>query len=194
MAHPTLEPMPGACGYYYSCKPSKRRKAKIDETKHVQPLTMASDLHGAVSELLNKVDGFSSSSCIDPASSSCCDAAKTSLRHALAVWLHELESLICELLDAYSSRIERARSSSVNDSQNAVAGGVLLISLGNIVVIILSPTNVCASSSTDPDCMQSISGSSLVPPAMLQFAKTRKLSIERSDCRKSVIVSILSNC
>lgn len=100
--------------FFLCCKPSKRRKAKIDKTKHVQPLTMASDLHGAVSELLNKVD------------------------------------------DAYSSRIERARSSSVNDSQNAVA---------------------------DPDCMQSISGSSLVPPAMLQFAKTRKLSIERSDCR-----------
>ncbi|KAJ4837502.1 hypothetical protein Tsubulata_009942 [Turnera subulata] len=36
----------------------------------------------------------------------------------------------------------------------------------------------------DAECVQSVSGNNLAPPAMLQFAKTRKLSIERSDMRK----------
>ncbi|THF98865.1 hypothetical protein TEA_009832 [Camellia sinensis var. sinensis] len=43
-----------------------------------------------------------------------------------------------------------------------------------------------AQSFADPECVQSVSGSHLAPPTMLQFAKTRKLSIERSDPRKSV--------
>ncbi|XP_057528118.1 polycomb group protein EMBRYONIC FLOWER 2 isoform X2 [Amaranthus tricolor] len=63
--------------------------------------------------------------------------------------------------DAYSSRIERARSSSVNDSLNAIP---------------------------DADCIQSISRGGLVPPAMLQFAKTRKLSMERSDFRNRALL------
>ncbi|XP_048321024.2 polycomb group protein EMBRYONIC FLOWER 2 isoform X3 [Ziziphus jujuba] len=36
---------------------------------------------------------------------------------------------------------------------------------------------------TDPGSVQSLSTHNLAPPAMLQFAKTRKLSIERSDPR-----------
>ncbi|CAL5364104.1 unnamed protein product [Camellia sinensis] len=41
-----------------------------------------------------------------------------------------------------------------------------------------------AHSYADPECVQSVPGSNLAPPAMLQFAKTRKLSVERSDPRK----------
>lgn len=40
--------------------------------------------------------------------------------------------------------------------------------------------------STSNDCSQPLSGSNLMPPTMLQFAKTRKLSIERADPRKWV--------
>lgn len=36
----------------------------------------------------------------------------------------------------------------------------------------------------DAECAQLVPGNNLAPPAMLQFAKTRKLSIERSDMRK----------
>ncbi|CAK7335877.1 unnamed protein product [Dovyalis caffra] len=36
----------------------------------------------------------------------------------------------------------------------------------------------------DAECVQLVPGNNLAPPAMLQFAKTRKLSIERSDMRK----------
>lgn len=54
-----------------------------------------------------------------------------------------------------------------------------------------SPNATGVSSATghsyaDPECVQSLPGSNLAPPAMLQFAKTRKLSIERSDPRKYV--------
>ncbi|CAH9121605.1 unnamed protein product [Cuscuta epithymum] len=40
----------------------------------------------------------------------------------------------------------------------------------------------------DPDCSQSLPISSLAPPAMLQFAKTRKLSVERSDPRNRTLL------
>ena len=41
-------------------------------------------------------------------------------------------------------------------------------------------------SNADHGCVQSTSGNNLAPPALLQFAKTRKLSVERSDPRKCV--------
>ena len=43
----------------------------------------------------------------------------------------------------------------------------------------------------DPGCVQSAPGNSLAPPAMLQFAKTRKLSVERLDPRKYGSLSLL---
>ncbi|GMP69802.1 hypothetical protein CsSME_00028926 [Camellia sinensis var. sinensis] len=45
-----------------------------------------------------------------------------------------------------------------------------------------------AQSFADPECVQSVSGSHLAPPTMLQFAKTRKLSIERSDPRNRALL------
>ncbi|CAN1241892.1 Polycomb group protein EMBRYONIC FLOWER 2 [Linum perenne] len=35
----------------------------------------------------------------------------------------------------------------------------------------------------DPECVQSANDNNLVPPAMLQFSKTRKLTVERSDLK-----------
>ncbi|KAK3026418.1 hypothetical protein RJ639_041430 [Escallonia herrerae] len=56
-----------------------------------------------------------------------------------------------------------------------------------------SPTVTGVSSATvhsyaDPECVQSISGSNIAPPAMLQFAKTRKLSVERTDPRNRALL------
>lgn len=56
-----------------------------------------------------------------------------------------------------------------------------------------SPNATGVSSATghsyaDPECVQSLPGSNLAPPAMLQFAKTRKLSIERSDPRNRALL------
>ncbi|XP_028111748.1 polycomb group protein EMBRYONIC FLOWER 2-like isoform X3 [Camellia sinensis] len=45
-----------------------------------------------------------------------------------------------------------------------------------------------AHSYADPECVQSVPGSNLAPPAMLQFAKTRKLSVERSDPRNRFLL------
>ncbi|XP_039144681.1 polycomb group protein EMF2B isoform X1 [Dioscorea cayenensis subsp. rotundata] len=42
--------------------------------------------------------------------------------------------------------------------------------------------------STSNDCSQPLSGSNLMPPTMLQFAKTRKLSIERADPRNRALL------
>ena len=48
-------------------------------------------------------------------------------------------------------------------------------------------------SSYDPDCVQSISGHN-VAPTMLQFAKTRKLSIERADPRQYALHVSFCHC
>ncbi|XP_011026738.1 PREDICTED: polycomb group protein EMBRYONIC FLOWER 2-like isoform X2 [Populus euphratica] len=40
----------------------------------------------------------------------------------------------------------------------------------------------------DAECVQMVPGNNLAPPAMLQFAKTRKLSIERSDTRNRTLL------
>lgn len=49
-------------------------------------------------------------------------------------------------------------------------------------------SSACASAHLypDPECIQSVSISNTSPPSMLQFAKTRKLSLESSDLRKYV--------
>ena len=40
---------------------------------------------------------------------------------------------------------------------------------------------------SDSERVQAVSGNNLSPPALLQFAKTRKISMERSDPRKYVL-------
>lgn len=92
--------------------------------------------------------------------------------------------------DAHSSKGEKARISGGHDLQNAGIGASLCM------LYVTSSFNVAGVSSgiphsyTDPGCVQSLSANNLAPPAMLQFAKTRKLSIERSDPRKYVCFSI----
>ncbi|KAM7491783.1 hypothetical protein LguiA_034704 [Lonicera macranthoides] len=49
-------------------------------------------------------------------------------------------------------------------------------------------SSATAQSYADPECTQSVPGSYLAPPAMLQFAKTRKLSVEHSDPRIPVLL------
>ncbi|KAK6145669.1 hypothetical protein DH2020_022489 [Rehmannia glutinosa] len=49
-------------------------------------------------------------------------------------------------------------------------------------------SSATAHSFADPECIQSLPGSNLAPPALLQFAKTRKLSIERSDPRNRALL------
>ncbi|KAG8390222.1 hypothetical protein BUALT_Bualt01G0061400 [Buddleja alternifolia] len=49
-------------------------------------------------------------------------------------------------------------------------------------------SSATAHSYADPECVQSLPGSNLAPPALLQFAKTRKLSAERSDPRNRALL------
>lgn len=92
--------------------------------------------------------------------------------------------------DAHSSRGERVRLIGGNDS-HAVPAGTLCVER------VLSSHNVpgvstaTVQSNADPECVQSVPASNLAPPALLQFAKTRKLSIERSDPRKYVSYCVI---
>ncbi|XP_030533182.1 polycomb group protein EMBRYONIC FLOWER 2 isoform X2 [Rhodamnia argentea] len=49
-------------------------------------------------------------------------------------------------------------------------------------------TSATGQSYADTDCVQSMSANNFAPPAMLQFAKTRKLSIERSEPRNRLLL------
>ncbi|KAJ9553172.1 hypothetical protein OSB04_017217 [Centaurea solstitialis] len=48
--------------------------------------------------------------------------------------------------------------------------------------------SVTGHSFAEPESAQSVPGSDVAPPAMLQFAKTRKLSVERSDPRNRALL------
>ncbi|XP_034211226.1 polycomb group protein EMBRYONIC FLOWER 2 isoform X2 [Prunus dulcis] len=78
----------------------------------------------------------------------------------------DLPAGLCDLSDkaddAHSSKGDKARISGVSSS--------------------------LPQSCADPGCVQSISGNNFAPPAMLLFAKTRKLSVERSDPRNCALL------
>ncbi|KAG8652782.1 polycomb group protein EMBRYONIC FLOWER 2 isoform X2 [Manihot esculenta] len=63
-------------------------------------------------------------------------------------------------------------------------------SIGAVAVIENVPSSFgCAAQAyPDPECVQSASANNFAPPAMLQFAKTRKLSIERSELRNRTLL------
>lgn len=90
--------------------------------------------------------------------------------------------VLCYLL--LNDSIDKVRITGGNDLQSVSIG------VGEFAQNVPSTFNVegvanaGAQSYTDPECVQSVSGNNLAAPAMLQFAKTRKLSVERSDPRK----------
>ncbi|OVA10594.1 Polycomb protein [Macleaya cordata] len=49
-------------------------------------------------------------------------------------------------------------------------------------------TTAMPQSSAGPECIQPLAGSNLAPPKMLEFAKTRKISVERSDPRNRALL------
>ncbi|XP_041994394.1 polycomb group protein EMBRYONIC FLOWER 2-like isoform X2 [Salvia splendens] len=49
-------------------------------------------------------------------------------------------------------------------------------------------SSATAHSYADPECVQSLPGNNIAPPALLQFAKTRKLSVELSDPRNRALL------
>ncbi|KAF9611334.1 hypothetical protein IFM89_030123 [Coptis chinensis] len=81
-----------------------------------------------------------------------------------------------------------------NGSHTAESNGATDASLAECVERVPSSPNftgvstATAQSSADPECLPLASGSNLGPPAMLQFAKTRKLSAERSDPRNRILL------
>nr|AJD87509.1 embryonic flower 2a [Dimocarpus longan] len=90
-----------------------------------------------------------------------------------------LPSGVCELLD---------KADGGNGFQNVSTGVAECTQLVPSSFNIPGLSSAVAQSYTDPECIQSVSGNNLAPPAVLQFAKTRKLSIERSDPRNRTLL------
>ncbi|KAL5810718.1 hypothetical protein ACOSQ3_027445 [Xanthoceras sorbifolium] len=90
-----------------------------------------------------------------------------------------LPSGVCELLD---------KADGGNDFQNASTGVAECAQHVPSSFNVAGVSSAAAQSYTDPECAQSVTGNNLAPPAMLQFAKTRKLSIERSDPRNRTLL------
>ncbi|KAB1204126.1 Polycomb group protein EMBRYONIC FLOWER 2, partial [Morella rubra] len=101
----------------------------------------------------------------------------------------EMPSGVCELLDkaddAHSSKGDNAYFLGANDLQNATVAAEECV---NFEFNIAGVSSAAQQLHADPDCVQSIAGNNLAPPTMLQFAKTRKLSIERSDPRNCALL------
>ncbi|KAK6936877.1 Polycomb protein, VEFS-Box [Dillenia turbinata] len=110
-----------------------------------------------------------------------CDSAAAGGEGFSKVFLERAD--VC-VSDALSSKAGKAHLHSENDLRmgcSSATGCMEHITSANITRI----CSVMAQSHADPDCAQSAEGN-LAPPTMLQFAKTRKLSMERFDSRKCV--------
>lgn len=83
--------------------------------------------------------------------------------------------------------IKKDHISGGNDFRNASVGVAECAQSVTPSFNVVGVSGAAAQSYADPECLQSVSGNNLAPPALLQFAKTRKLSIERTDPRKYVL-------
>lgn len=83
--------------------------------------------------------------------------------------------------------IKKDHVSGGNDFWNASVGVVECAQSVTPSFNAVGVSGVAAQSYTDPECLQSVSENNFSPPPMLQFAKTRKLSIEYADPRKYVL-------
>lgn len=93
-----------------------------------------------------------------------------------------------------SSRLNTDRRvlvSGGNILQNARIGEVECVQHVPSSFNVAGVSGAAGQSYSDSERVQSVSGNNLGPPALLQFAKTRKLSMERSDPRKYVLVCFL---
>ncbi|XWS47714.1 hypothetical protein CRYUN_Cryun13aG0007900 [Craigia yunnanensis] len=100
-------------------------------------------------------------------------------RHVHPVFFSNLPAGSCELLDnAHGGNIlQNARIGSMECAQH-------LPSSFNVAGV----SGAAGQSYSDSERVQSVSGNNLAPPAMLQFAKTRKISMERSDPRNRTLL------
>ncbi|KAK8530820.1 hypothetical protein V6N12_013320 [Hibiscus sabdariffa] len=99
-------------------------------------------------------------------------------RHAHPVFLESnLPAGGCELLDKVhgGNFLQNGRMGALEYAQHlpSNAAGV---------------SGTAGQSFSDSEHVQSVSGNNLAPPALLQFAKTRKISMERSDSRNSTLM------
>lgn len=120
--------------FFFCSKQRRHRRLRnlLQQSKHVHPLVLKSNLPPGVCELLDKADGGN---------------------------------------DNRNASIAVAECAQHVPSSFNVAG----------------VSNAVAQLYTDPE-YQLLSGNNLAAPAMLQFAKTRKLSIERSDSRNRTLL------
>ncbi|XP_044468213.1 polycomb group protein EMBRYONIC FLOWER 2 isoform X2 [Mangifera indica] len=86
---------------------------------------------------------------------------------------------VCELLE---------KANGGNDFRNVNVGVAECAQSVTPSYNLVGISGAAEQSYADPDCLQSVSGNNLAPTAMLQFAKTRKLSIERTDPRNRTLL------
>ncbi|XWS51558.1 hypothetical protein CRYUN_Cryun12cG0186900 [Craigia yunnanensis] len=107
-------------------------------------------------------------------------------RHVHPVFLESnLPAGGCELLDkAHGGNIlQNARIGAMECAQH-------LPSIFNVAGF----PGTARRSYSDSERVQAVSRNNLAPPALLQFAKTRKISMERSDPRKYFLVNVKNYC
>ncbi|KAB5564684.1 hypothetical protein DKX38_004738 [Salix brachista] len=148
--------------FFFCSKKPKRKRPKnlVQKAKNVLDKTLSRQ-QGA-GELLDKIGGV----CFLLVCMICADE-----------W-HPFENLIYSSADVSGGKDVQAASicSRENGEHNRSSVDVVGVS------------GSAAHAYPDAECAQLVPGNNLAPPAMLQFAKTRKLSIERPDMRNRTLL------
>ncbi|RXH84105.1 hypothetical protein DVH24_027004 [Malus domestica] len=164
--------------FSFCSKPLRRRRPKglYQNAKHVHPHVLESELPAGLCELLDKADVYYSLRQIE----------LISLNALLFRILSSNTQILCS--DAHSSRGDKARISGRSNLLN-VTDGVAVSAICFIQLFTVAGVSSSTPQSYgDPGCVQSVSGNNFATPAMLVFAKTRKLSVERPDPRNCALL------
>ncbi|XP_058104295.1 polycomb group protein EMF2B-like isoform X2 [Magnolia sinica] len=183
--------------FFFCSKPRKRRisKSQIQNAKHVHPHVMKVDSHEAAGKG-SHVDGLEK------------DAGTTSSFHVLV----KTSSKDAQPSNGISLQGTENEGGSNNDEEDKSLKAFLKENhlqsgrhksecsvpenpcVPRCIESVASSSNIAgissgiAQASASNECAQLASGSNLAPPAMLHFARTRKLSAERGDPRNRTLL------
>ncbi|KAJ9539782.1 hypothetical protein OSB04_026288, partial [Centaurea solstitialis] len=103
----------------------------------------------------------------------------------------EPENLTPNALDVHPLVLDPDMPATISDLRGKIYhmnSSVWLLTIFLVLILHFFLNIATGVSFVEPESSQSVPASNLAPPALLQFAKTRKLSVERSDPRNQVLL------
>ncbi|XP_043706488.1 polycomb group protein EMF2B-like isoform X1 [Telopea speciosissima] len=181
--------------FFFCSRPRKRRRLTnvVQNAKHVHPQVLKSDspevTRDGLCERVTEKDGCTSPYPMPTVTSRVAEPSNQKI-------LKRYEK------DAHSNKEEKEMAHRAvlientlqNENHKAESNGPESLCAADSIERVASSPNITgvsiatAQSSVGPECVQTVSGSSHAPSACLQFAKTRKLSVERADPKNRTLL------